>query len=93
MMELYLSIAVLLLLIIALIISLKRSSSESYGGFITPKEVMGAVRSGSTALGGAVEFAGPREECIRRCMGGLQGGQFMNETSYDERAQMCYGMC
>lgn len=71
----------------------QQSKKEAYGGYITNKEVMGAVRQGSTTMSGAVELNNPREECLSRCLGALENTADINETYADERKQMCYGMC
>ncbi len=90
-----LTIACLAILIIALayLLYTHKSPAERFGGFITPTEVMGAVRQGSTTMSGAVEEQTPREECIKRCLGALQGADYLDSTYADERAQMCFGMC
>jgi hypothetical protein len=87
-------IALALIAVILLsIVCYKSSKKEGYGGYITPTEVMGAVRQGSTTTFGAVEIQNPREECLRRCLGALQNTADIDETYADERKQMCYGMC
>lgn len=66
---------------------------ETYGPFVRPTEVEGAVYSGSTTMGGAVLLANPRQECLQRCFGGLEGSAFLDETSMDERKQLCFASC
>jgi hypothetical protein len=69
------------------------NTSESFGPFVRPTEVEGAVYQGSTTMAGSVIESAPREACLRRCFGAIEGSVFLDETSGDERAQLCYASC
>ena len=82
-----------IVLICSIVLVTMKHSQESFGSYITPTQVEGAVRVGSTALSGAVEFAQPNEECFSRCAAAVEGSTFMLETDKDLRLQECRAQC
>ncbi len=79
--------------LICAIVCLKQSPKEFFGSYITPTQVFGAVRSGSTALEGAVDYTPPNSECYERCAAGISQDYTTTTTEIEERLQLCQAQC
>ena len=82
-----------ILILILSIILFYSTKKEGFGSYITPTQVEGAVRVGSTSLSGAVEFAQPNEECYSRCAAATLSSNYLVETEKDLRLQECRSQC